>query len=53
MPKFKDGKKAVVKTITIREDQEEFLNASYGFKLSKFVQDKLDEFIEEQKKKSG
>lgn len=50
MPKFKDGQKAVTKTITIREDQEEFLNTSYGFKISKFVQDKLDEYIEQQKK---
>ncbi len=51
MPKFKDGQKAAVKTITIREDQEEYLSSQYGFKLSKFVQDKLDEYIRQQKGK--
>ncbi len=36
----------IQKCITIRQDQEEFFsNDRRGFKLSKFVQAKLDEYI--------
>lgn len=38
-----------VKCITIRKDQEEFLKQEQVFRLSKFVQFKLDEYIKYRK----
>jgi len=35
----------IQKCITIGKDQQEFLNGEEHFKLSKFVQVKLDEYI--------
>ena len=35
----------IKKCITIRKDQQEFLEGENVFKLSRFVQVKLDEFI--------
>jgi hypothetical protein len=40
-----DNNKVVPKCITITNEQEEFLCNEKEFKLSRFVQDKLDEFI--------
>ena len=41
--KMRDG--FIQKCITIGLDQEEFLKEEKNFKLSKFVQSKLDEYI--------
>jgi len=43
MPKRKDGK-YIPKTLTIREDQAEFIEKT-NLNLSKFVQKKLDELM--------
>jgi len=37
--------KTAIKCITIKQEQEEFLIKEDNFKLSKFVQYKLDEYI--------
>ncbi|MFH0969836.1 MAG: hypothetical protein V1776_00010 [Candidatus Diapherotrites archaeon] len=44
MPITKHGKPFVKKTITVRQDQSEFIEKS-TLNLSKFVQQKLDEKI--------
>jgi hypothetical protein len=45
------SKRFVPRCVTIRSDQDDFLqDQRKSFKLSKFVQAKLDEYIEELKK---
>ena len=46
-------KSFVTKCITIRSDQESFLIEEDNFKLSKFVQSKLDEYINAVKENRG
>ena len=41
--------KFIQKCVTIRRDQEEFLSLENTFKLSKFLQHKLDDYIRERK----
>ena len=52
MPPKKDGNAYLHKTITVREDQVEFLEAN-SMSLSKFVQNKLDVAMGIKKERAG
>jgi len=44
MPKMKNGKKYLTKTITLRDDQVRYVNEN-SINLSRFVQNKLDKLM--------
>ncbi|MCI0504423.1 hypothetical protein L0Y65_07005 [Candidatus Micrarchaeota archaeon] len=44
MPKMKNGKRYIPRSITLREDQVEYLKTN-SINLSRFVQNKVDELM--------